>query len=170
MSSIVLSREHGLNPTIPKCWFCGEDKNEILLPGVKGDRIARKLGYSDGQMPIHGLVFDKHPCDKCQQWMQQGIILISVDERKSIDAQNPYRTGKFCVIKDDAMRRLLDVDIPEGLDEETHKRLLKQQRQNGELLEYILKARVAFIPDEVWTAVGLPTTNTPEKEDESTTG
>ena len=143
MSSIRLSPKHGLNPTIPKCWFCGEDKNEIMLPGVQGDRIAKAMGYSDGQMPMRGLVFDKQPCDKCQQWMKQGIILIGVDKDRSPDKQNPYRTGKFAVITEDAARRLFK---PE------------------ELLQHILKARVAFIPDEVWTAAGLPVKDVSEEE------
>ena len=31
--SIRLSKEHGVNPAIPICYFCGEEKNEIVLAG-----------------------------------------------------------------------------------------------------------------------------------------
>ena len=127
-------------------------------------KIARELGYADGQMPKSGLVFDKEPCDKCKEWMKQGIILISVDESKSEDMQDPYRTGNFCVVKDDAIRRMLAVDIPEGIDPEICHKLGRKQKQNQELLEHVLKARVCFIPDDAWKLLGLPTTNISEKE------
>lgn len=40
-NSIRLSPKHGLNPSISVCFFCGEDKNEIILPGkLEGDAEA----------------------------------------------------------------------------------------------------------------------------------
>lgn len=51
MSSIKLSSKHGVNPTIPVCFFCGEEKNEIALLGRIGgkedlDSHARESGIS----------------------------------------------------------------------------------------------------------------------------
>jgi len=166
MSSILLSQKHGLNPTIPRCFYCGEDKNEILLPGAKGDRLAKELGYSDGEMPMRGLVFDKEPCNKCKEWMRQGIILISVDKLKTTDPSNPYRTGKFMVIEDDAMRRILTVDLERATPEQLPA-LQKMKRKNEELLTHILKARVYFIPDDTWEKIGLPMKGTKEAADAS---
>jgi hypothetical protein len=68
--------------------------------------------------------------------MEQGVILISVDEKKSGgDMQNPWRTGGWCVVKDDAIKRM-------GMD--------------PKLEEDTLKKRVAFIQDEAWNLLGLP--------------
>ena len=30
-NDLILHKEHGVNPTIPICSFCGEDKNDIVL-------------------------------------------------------------------------------------------------------------------------------------------
>ena len=126
-NSIALSEKHGINPTIPRCFFCGKDKNEIILMGrLKGDAEAPK-----------GVVFDHSPCDTCQGYMEKGIILISIDEEKTIDPQNPLRTGGWVVVKEEAVRRLPI--------EETSK-------------QDLLLKRVAFVPDRDWDALGLPRT------------
>ena len=37
MDSILLSPKHGVNPTIPVCFWCGREKNEVALMGyLKG--------------------------------------------------------------------------------------------------------------------------------------
>ena len=59
---ILLSPKHGLNPTIPICFWCGEEKNEIALMGRIGD--ARK--GEDFEAPMHA-VLDYEPCDKCRE-------------------------------------------------------------------------------------------------------
>ncbi len=123
--NIRLSEKHGVNPAIPKCFFCGEDKNEILLLGKLKD---------DAEAP-RGAVFNHEPCDKCNGYMEQGVILISVDEAKSAsDMKNPYRTGGWCVVSDNFVKRVV---TPQ------------------ELQDTILKQRVAFIPDEAWELLGL---------------
>lgn len=38
MSSIKISPKHGVNPTIPVCFFCGKPKNEIALMGRMGGK------------------------------------------------------------------------------------------------------------------------------------
>lgn len=35
--SIKISKKYGVNPTIPVCFFCGEQKNEVALLGHIGD-------------------------------------------------------------------------------------------------------------------------------------
>lgn len=40
------------------------------------------------------------PCDKCRDYMEQGILLISVDPKRTQDRHNPYRTGGWVVIKE----------------------------------------------------------------------
>lgn len=122
---IKLSPKHGLNSVIPCCFFCGKEKNEILLPGrLPGDVEAPK-----------GVVWDKEPCQECAGYMEQGIILISVkDNPADKDRENPYRTGGWCVVKEEFITR--------NIDEETAKNILKK--------------RVCFIEDKVWNVMGLP--------------
>lgn len=104
--SIVLSEKHGVNPAIPTCFLCGEDKNEILLLGkLEGDAEAPRKA-----------VFDYEPCGKCKGYMKQGVILISVDEEKSKgDLKNPYRTGGWVVMSEDYIKRVVAHPLREVL-------------------------------------------------------
>ena len=121
--SIRLSPKHGVNPAIPKCFYCHQDKNEILLLGyIQKDKEAPK-----------NAVWDEEPCTTCQEYMKQGIILISVKE--SSDMSNPNRTGGFWVIKDEAIKRFV---------------------QDEKLLNHILKKRTCYIPNEVALLWRLP--------------
>lgn len=122
---IKLSPKHGLNPSISVCFFCGEEKNEIVLPGkLKGDVEAPRKA-----------VWNKIPCDKCKEYMRQGIIFIGVDERLTTDRSNPYRTGKFAVIKEEAVKCAIT---------------------NKELLADIIRQRVAFVTNDLWDLLGIP--------------
>ena len=120
MKGIRVSERYGVNPAIPLCFFCNEPKNELILTGrLPGDAEAPQ-----------NKVWDKRPCDKCAGYMKLGIILISVRNGESGD--NPYRTGRFCVIKEEAFR-----DLFSGAED-------------------ALRRRVAFVEDETWALVGLP--------------
>lgn len=95
--SIRLSEKHGVNPAIPLCFFCLKPKNEIILPGkMKNDMEAPR-----------NAVWDMRPCDECKGFMAKGIILISVDESKSADHKNPYRSGGWCVVKEELVKQAL---------------------------------------------------------------
>jgi hypothetical protein len=117
-NSIRLHKEFGVNPTILKCFLCGEDKNEIALLGAS---------YK-GQAPMH-MCIDQTPCDKCKEYMKQGVILISVRDGES--GSDPYRTGGWCVVKREAMTNIID---------------------DPKLLE----KGAMFVPDPVWKQLGLP--------------
>lgn len=119
--SIKLSPNHGLNPSLMTCFYCGEAKGVALFGRMKGDKEAPREAC-----------FDHDPCDKCKGYMAQGVILISVRDGESGD--NPHRTGNWCVVRDEALR----VITTESLRVD------------------ILQKRVAFLPDEVWAAIGLP--------------
>lgn len=123
MSRIVLSPQHGVNPMLPVCFFCQQETGEVAL-------LGRLPG--DAEAP-HRAVLNMEPCGKCKEWMSKGVILISVE--KDASGENPYRTGGWCVVKDQALRDIV---------------------QPPELLVAILKKRVAFIPDDAWDALGLP--------------
>jgi len=60
-NDLILHKEYGVNPTIPICAFCGEDKNEIALLGAK---------YKD-KAPMH-MHIDNEPCDACKKRFDDG--------------------------------------------------------------------------------------------------
>lgn len=120
---IRLSEKHGVNPSLMLCFYCGEASGVALLGRLRDDEAAPRQG-----------VYDMEPCPTCKEYMAQGVILIGVDEKLSTDTQNPYRTGRFAVMKDDAVRRLF---TPETVD-------------------VLLKKRCGFLTNEVWDLLGIP--------------
>lgn len=123
--TIRLSAKHGVNPSLSVCYFCGLDKNEVVLPGrLPGDAEAPRKA-----------VWNKEPCDQCKEYMAQGIIFVGVNGPEVEKQPFANRTGKFCVIKEDAVKRLL---------------------KPGEMLSDILSRRAAFVPEDAWTALRLP--------------
>ena len=108
-NSIKLSKKHGVNPTICKCFFCGNDKGIALL-GQIGDM---RKGEDFEAPPC--VVMDYDPCDECQENMNKGVTLIGVtevqpsDNRPAMKAQGDmkvYPTGRWCVIKPEAFSRV----------------------------------------------------------------
>lgn len=91
--------EEGKYVAIPRCFFCGQEKNEIL--------ISRRLSDISH---MHHAVSDKEPCDQCKEYMERGVILVSVrdGEQKS---DNPYRTGAMWVITVEAANRIFNMDF-----------------------------------------------------------
>jgi hypothetical protein len=113
--SIKISEKHGVNPMIPTCFFCGKEKNEIVLFG----RLP-----NDVEAPKQGVV-NYEPCTECLEYMKQGIILISVKNGES--GNNPYRTGGWVVIKEAAAKELFGDHVGESrvafLEDETWDKL-----------------------------------------------
>jgi hypothetical protein len=93
--SIRLHSKYGVNPTIPVCFICGKDKNEVVLLGAAYKKEA----------PMH-MCLDKEPCEECQKMMKMGVLLVSV--QNGTDQNNPYRTGNICVLKQEAAKRLFN--------------------------------------------------------------
>ena len=116
-----LSQKHGLNPTIPKCFWCGQDKNEVALLGRLPD---------DAEAP-RNVVLDYEPCDVCKSARAKGITLIEVTESGPSATCRP--TGNWCVIKEEGLRIMLA-----GED-------------NAELLASVLKTRIANVPVDAYT-------------------
>jgi hypothetical protein len=71
--------------------------------------------------------------------MKQGIILISV--RDGEHGSNPYRTGGWCVVKEEAFMKIFQ----------------------GSAAVQAQQKRVAFIANSVWDEVGLPARGTEVK-------
>lgn len=121
--SIRLHRDHGLNPTITQCFFCGKDKNEIALLGA---------AYK-GEAPMH-MCIDKEPCDECKKLMDMGVLLICV--KNGSDRNNPYKTGPISVIKVETAQRIFGSSIGNGrvafLEEEAWDKLGLPKGVEGE--------------------------------------
>lgn len=126
--SVRLSEKHGLNPSLVKCYFCGEDVAPLgRLPG-------------DAEAPRAG-VHDMEPCDACASLMSRGVLLISVrdEEIERInqareEIPNPYRTGGWIVVRDEAVSRIF----------------------NAEDAEDLRHRRWGYIEDQVWDTIGFP--------------
>ena len=103
--SIRLSKKHGLNPTIPICFFCGKDRNEIAMLGaLKGDVEA----------PRH-MVLDYRPCDECASHMSEGITIIEVSDyvkdnpmpiSKDDLGEPVYPTGYWAVLSEEGAGKM----------------------------------------------------------------
>ena len=108
---IKLSPKYGLNPSISVCFWCGKDKNELVLPG----HIKKKNEKNSDIEAPHRAVWDYDPCPVCQSYMDKGITLIGA----SVDpvGENPeiqkgiYPTGKWMVITENMTRKIFHANV-----------------------------------------------------------
>ena len=105
------------------CFYCGRPAGVLL------DRSLRKT------LPRNVGVLDRQPCSECKEFMEQGVICISVDASRTTDAKNPYRSGGWCVVKE---------------------RGIQQMPFDDAIKESVLEQRVLFLEDMVWFSLGLP--------------
>ena len=63
-AGIKLSPKHGLNPTIPVCFWCGEERNEVALLGRIGD--GRK--HEDFEAPRYMVSTMSRAKSAAQKW------------------------------------------------------------------------------------------------------
>lgn len=101
---IRISEKHGVNPSVEKCFWCGESMGVILFGALKGDVEAPRevvTGYD--------------PCDKCKKIIAQGCWCIEVHDHPTDRGRNPiqkqgnqelYPTGRFSVLKHEAAARI----------------------------------------------------------------
>lgn len=87
-----LHPRHGLNPSVEKCFFCGDDKGVVLF------------GASCKEEAPRSVVINHEPCKNCQDMLRQGTMLIECRDGEKGD--NPYRTGRLWVVKDEAAKRM----------------------------------------------------------------
>lgn len=91
---ITLSPKHGLNPSLLKCFACGEDAGIAILGKLKDDEEAPREMTNPNTF-----------CTKCQSVIDQdGLLIVSIKDGEKGD--NPYRTGKMVGITKDAKERI----------------------------------------------------------------
>lgn len=143
--SIELSPKYGVNPTISVCFWCGKEKNELALMGrvrKRDPHTGRAVKGSDVEMPMR-MVLDYEPCDCCREQFNQGVHLVEVtprvdDERPAFtkdDKDTPlYPTGRFVVMKTEAVQRIFNMNLEAGkklcLDKETFTQLMNMMKQS----------------------------------------
>lgn len=117
MKNIKISPKHGLNPLIPKCFFCGKEKNEIAVLG--------KIDREDSEAPRSAII-DYVPCEACQKKFESGILLIEVSEEPVAKNQmeiieGAYPTGKWVLVLENFIRQLIvDEDLAESVIKSGH--------------------------------------------------
>lgn len=97
-----LHHKHGLNPTMPVCFWCEKETGEIVLLGA---------AY-DGEAHRH-MTLNYDPCPTCKTNFEKGITLIEANT-KTHDRRPPiqttpvtlYPTGRFVVITEEAAIKL----------------------------------------------------------------
>lgn len=114
---IKLSPKYGVNPTIPVCFWCGEQKNELALLGRLKDDAEAPRNY----------VLDYEPCEECQKTWKLGIALLGVSKKPINDSLPPikntseetlYPTGQWLVITKEAAKRYFSEVATEIITEE----------------------------------------------------
>lgn len=131
---VILHPEHGVNPTMTQCFYCGKDKDILLIGKPKPEMYKQGLCDASGKMKMSIGVVDMEPCNECRDYMEQGIILISAKD-EDLGTKDPYRTGGWVVIKEEGFKEMIN---------------------DPELLENVLKKRFCFVSDKVWDNLGLP--------------
>ena len=97
-NSIRISPEHGVNPSITVCSFCGKDKGLAMLGKLKGDAKAPKRA-----------IYDYTPCEECQKKLDTGVGIIEVTRTNNQTLpiqEGAWPTGRWCVISKEAATRL----------------------------------------------------------------
>lgn len=141
--SIKLSPNHGLNPTIPVCFWCGKEKNEVALMG--------KMDKQDSAAPKH-LVVDYEPCDTCKELFSKGIHVIGVTPK-------PITQGQFPIMQNPEM-------FPTGSMFVAPKEWMKsflEENEHPEMVNDVLEKGVMLMPDEIVSKI-VEESNAPEME------
>lgn len=115
-SNITLHPEHGLNPSMVKCFFCGEDKNEIAL-----------LGYNENQEAPRYIVANYDPCEKCTTAWSKAVIFIEVESFVTIENSAP-------IGKDDHLNDVFPTGRLVGITEEATLHILGELPPNNKAL------------------------------------
>lgn len=110
---VRLSKKYGVNPTIPVCFWCGKERNEIAFMG--------RIGREDREAPMHSVI-DYEPCDECKKIFDAGILLVGVTEKskdkrpaigKNERGKKLFPTGAYCVVTREWVTENISADFAE---------------------------------------------------------
>lgn len=109
---VELSPEHGLNPTMLTCFWCGKQTGELALLG----RIRSKKGARDDIEAPRETCMSLQPCAECQKKFAKGVTLMEVSDDGSrfggneafalrdSDGHTHWPTGRFAVLREGVVK------------------------------------------------------------------
>ena len=142
---IKISPKHGVNPTIPICFWCGKDKDEIALMG--------RIDKEDSEAP-HKLIMDYKPCSGCKELFSKGVHVIGASDHPMIPKMFPivddgsiklYPTGKMFVASENWIQEFLKANHKENM------------------IDNVLKEKTLIMPDSVVSEI-IQESKAPEME------
>lgn len=92
--SIKLHPKYALNSTIPVCFYCGEEKNEIAFLGANYEEEA----------PMH-MCIDILPCEACKTKYENYVLVVEATEGESGIKGKMNFTGRWAAVR----QGLLDI-------------------------------------------------------------
>jgi hypothetical protein len=107
-------------------------------PIIMNERLTEQDAKQVRELHGKAIGYMKEPCEECQGFMEQGVVVIGIDPKNSDDMSNPYRTGDFVVVKDAFFEKQFGIN--DDLDR---------------TLNVILDKRVTFMDSETMIKFGL---------------
>lgn len=150
-TGLKLSPKHGLNPTIPVCFWCGKERGDIALLGRIGD-----IGKGEDIEAEKHTVIDYEPCGACLAKMDAGFAVIEATDSPNKITSVPlrediYPTGRYAVITQRAATRifggLADDTSKCFLDDDDFKKIFVDRPCHGRLIEKPDTKSVEVDPD-----------------------
>lgn len=123
MSSITLSKKHGVAPALTFCRICGGDVNELALLGSKCDTVMKqvheatdgKYGSAYGYQEYgHNRIPASEPCDECKKYLTEGGIILIARDTKEYLRLDKVMVDQLVGRVADAKGRVLDFDAIRG--------------------------------------------------------
>lgn len=127
---IKLSPKHGVNPTIPMCFWCGGDKEEVALMG--------KMDKQDSEAPRR-MIINYEPCAKCKEIFDKGIHVMGVVDK-------PMAPGQFPIIEDENVVLYPTGSMIVATADWTERFLTENGK--SDMVEHVLTSKALMLPDD----------------------
>lgn len=119
MGGIKLSPQHGVNPSMTVCFFCGKETGIAMLGKLKGDAKAPRR-----------IVANYIPCDECKEKHKRGRVIIEATTvANGLPEIQPgvWPTGRWCMVgKENGQQLFKDgKDTPVLLEDKLYRKLVK---------------------------------------------
>ena len=115
MANIKLSPKHGVNPTIPICAWCGQQKNEVALMG--------RIGGRDDLEAPRNCILDYVPCEHCAEQWSTGVAILEATTQRPTPYRPPmqkdkgvdiYPTMRMVVIRAESASQIFGQEMSAG--------------------------------------------------------
>lgn len=135
-NNVKLSPTHGVNPSIPICFWCGKEKNQVALLG--------KIDKKDSEAPKR-IIMDYEPCNECKELFSKGIQVIGVSEKPIMENMFPimvqedkefFPTGAMFLSSKEWTKAFLEENNPEMVDMVMEKQVMLM---DNEIVEELIK-------------------------------